>query len=120
MADEWYEVQMPEEVQFETELALLVATLHDAGGDIALSFTLPNRWGLSILRKQPTLMEYPGYEPQYVGGSYGASAHLFEVALMMDGEVTFDGPILHQPEGWLSPAEVAGVVRKIYALEEAP
>ena len=101
-------------------MEMLIDMLDSAEGDVAISFTLPNGWGMSIIRTQPTLVELPGIEPQYAGGSYGARAGLFEIALTRMGEVCFDGPMLNEPTGFHTSVDCARIMRQIFELTEVP
>jgi hypothetical protein len=104
---------------FEEALLELESRLTAHEGNYDEWIGCPNGWGLSIIRTQPSLVEIPGYEPQYAGGSIGARAGLFEVALLdcsVSAEVCFSGPILREPEGWLTPEDVARKLREVYEL----
>jgi hypothetical protein len=100
-------------------MEMLVDQLDGESGDVAMRLDLPNGWGASIIRTQPTIVEIPGYKPQPAGGSIGASAGLFEVALTRRGEVVFDGPMLREPKGHLTSTDVARKVREIFELPES-
>jgi hypothetical protein len=91
----------------------LVRVLDSARGDYFDRIPTPNGWGLSILRVAP-----PAKEPQ--GGSDGASAGLFEVALLKHGRICTDGPLLQEPRGSMSSTDVALILHDIYDLPEAP
>lgn len=96
-----------------------IEKLEAADGDVAEWAPFPNGWGLSIIRTQPTVVEIPGYPPTMAGGSYGAAAGLFEVALLKHDDVCFDGPLLREPEGWLTPADVVRIMREVFELPPA-
>lgn len=91
----------------------LVRLLDRAKGDYFDRIPTPNGWGLNVLRFMP-----PSGEPQ--GGSDGARAGLFEVALLKHGHICFDGPLLQDPRGSVSATEVALILHDIYDLPEAP
>lgn len=104
---------------YEEAVDELVARLTAHEGDYDEWIGCPNGWGISIIRTQPTMVAAPGIPPQFVGGSYGARGGLFEVALLdcsVSAEVCLDGPILQEPEGWLSPEQVGAKLREVYAL----
>lgn len=97
----------------------LIRTLTEHQGDFEFWMPTPNGYGISIIRTQPTMVEIPGYEPQLAGGSIGARAGLYEVALLRHGDICFNGPILREPEGYLSPREVLAKLREIFELPAA-
>jgi hypothetical protein len=108
---------------FEEALRELEARLTAHEGNYDEWIGCPNGWGLSIIRtlaervRLPDSLGFNAYSR--AGGSMGASAGLYEVALLdcrVSAEVCFTGPILREPEGWLTPADVARKLREVYEL----
>jgi hypothetical protein len=76
-------------------------------GGMSRRFYFPNKYGASVVRH---------------AGSYGASAGLFELAVMQYDSVeskwklTYDTPITNDVIGWLTIEEVNGLLDQIKAL----
>lgn len=109
-------------------MRVFIDFLEAAEGDFAHRLDFPNGWGLSVIRTAPHAFELPEHirdiidnppREMKIGGSYGADLGLFEVALTKFGEVCFDGPLLQDPEGYMSPVDVARKAREVFGLPQA-
>lgn len=79
--------------------AELVLPFKDNGQDVSEWVPFPNGWGISIQRHR---------------GTYGASAGLFEVAVLdLDGNLRYDTPVTGDVIGWLSIPEVLDVMKQV-------
>ena len=102
-------------------MQMLIAALEAAEGDYANQLVMPNGYIASIIRTAQIQIPVPefmrerlGKETLSAGGSYGAPAGLFEVALMDDR-----GEIVQGPVGWLEPVAVARQLREWFELPPA-
>jgi hypothetical protein len=91
----------------------LIRQLDSVKGDYFNRIPTPNGWGLNILRVGPPA-------GRLSAGSDGATSGLFEVSLIKHGHICLDGPILQEPRGWQSAADIALLLHDIYDLPEAP
>lgn len=48
--------------------------------------------------------------------SYGGGEGLFEIAVMVGGEIVYDTPVTDDVLGWLTPDDVTRVLKEIEAL----
>jgi hypothetical protein len=99
----------------------LIDKLEAVEGDYVEHIPLPNGYHVSIVRTQPTEVTIPdglptrrdGKRSMLIGGTYGAAAGLFEMALWDSRD-----NMVRDPVGWCSPVDVARKLREWFELPE--